>query len=230
MISNIPYTLIPLPGLVTMSERSVQVLNSRHPDEAFFLRTIDKLLFASGLATRAIGSSRQAEGTKTVVAADDDRDASFDSVRDHVKAGLKRNNPEYKAACERLYGIFKKNNLNLSRLPYDEETGALISLFEDLSGSQPEADLAMINASEWLAELKRDQTAFENAVKARASEKKEVSEIPTDAVAKEALIPALKSFYRVIDVAEENEIVTGVSETIGLINVIIQEVVTAHRR
>lgn len=230
MINTIPYTLIPLSGLTTLSERSLQTVQTNHPDEAFFIKNINRLQQAIERATIAVGSSRMAEGTKSVTNADIDRDNSFDSLRDHVKAGLKRNNAQYKMACERLFTIFKKNNLNLSRLPYDQETGALMSLFTDLSDTQSVTDLATIHATEWLQELKSDQSGFEEAVKTRASEKVDAQDVPTDAAAKEMLIPALKSFFKVIDVAEENEIVADISQTIGLLNVIIQEVVTAHRR
>ena len=52
----------------------------------------------------------------------------------------------------------------MAKLPYDKETGALISLFNDLDNPQSIEDLDFINAKKWFAELKRDQAAFEDAL------------------------------------------------------------------
>ena len=226
---RIPYTLLTLTGLITLAKRTISTLKSQHPEETFFGKNIQKLEAAQNLASRAANSTTRLAGTKDVTAADRDRDNSVDSLKAHIKAGLKRNNSAYREACERLFAIFEKNGLAISDLPYDQQTGALISLMEDLGTPQAQADLATINATEWLEELKTDQESFELAVLDRSQEKS-THDVPTDAEAQAAIIPALKGMYRTLDVAEENELVENISATISQINVIIGEIVVAHRR
>lgn len=226
---KIPYTQITLSGLVTLADRTITAVNNRHPEQPFFVKSISKLDAARVKASGAINSDTKLAGTKSVTQSDNDRDNSADSLKAHIKAGLKRNNVTYREACERLYEIFEKNNLALSDLPYDEESAALVSLFADLDMPQAVTDLATVNATEWLEELKADQSAFKAAVLVR-SEEKVTKQVLTDAEAESLIIPALKSFYKVTDVAEENELVEGASETIAQLNAIIAEIVTAHRR
>lgn len=228
ILPRIPYTYISLPGLLTMTERTLAILNERHPGEPFFVRTIEKLESGKTLATKAMGSTNKALTTKNVTQADNDRDNSAESLKNHIRAGLKRNNKAYREACERLYAIFEKNNLNLTRLPYAEQTGALNSLLSDLSTPQAVTDLATVNTTEWVQELRTDQESFEEAIKARGEERA-VDDTPTDTVALGALITALKSIFKVLDVAEENEQVEKVSETITLLNELIAEIITAQR-
>jgi hypothetical protein len=221
---KIGYTYIGLPGLVTMAERTLTILSSRHPDEPFFQKATAKVQEAQVKATAAINSATRLEGTKSVTEADNDRDNSYNSLRLHLKAGLKRRNEAYQQACERLYAIFTRNNLGLARLPYGEQSAALTSLFTDLAAPQAVTDLDTTNSTEWLAELQADQQSFEGAVVSR-TEEKATGDTLTDAEASALLIPALKSLFRVLDVAEENEMVDGVAETISQVNVVIAEVV-----
>ena len=228
IITRIPYTKISLEDLITLSNRVYTVLEERHPDEDFFRGVLGKVTAGVAMGTQAMGSTRASSLTDSIEAADRDRDDSFDSLRYHVRAGLKRNNALYQHACERLYAIFQRNGLNLSRLPYNQQSGALASLFADLNESQATRDLEVVHATAWLQELKDDQIAFEEALRSRVEERSE-NEVPTDAEAREALIPALKGLFKTLDVAEENELVAEISETLTRCNVIIREVTSASR-
>ncbi len=226
---RIPFTKINLSGLVTMAQRLRDLIHQKHPSETFFEKVLEKLDRAIEMGTKATGSTQASAYTKHVQDADKDRDNSFDSLRNHIHAGLKRNHSAYREACERLYRIFKQNGLNLSRLPYSQETGALLSLFEDLGTTEAQEDLDTVHGREWLKELQDDQDAFEAIVSSRIAERS-AEDIPTDAAAAGALIPALKALHKTMDVAEENELVDGIDDTITNCNNIIAEVVAASRR
>ena len=69
-------------------------------------------------AIQAIGSTTKTPLTVIVKAADLRRDNSFRSLRDHVKAGLNRENETYRSACEALWPEFeKKRNSNRQASP-----------------------------------------------------------------------------------------------------------------
>lgn len=225
---RIPFTVIPLAGLVTMAERTLAIVRQQHPEVAMLTTPLSNLEAAIGVAVQALGSSRSLQKTVTVQQADRDRDNSYESLRNSIRAGLRRNNPAYREACERLLILFSKNNLELARLSYDAQTAALLSLFADLSTLQAVADLATIHATEWLQELKSDQERFEQAVSERGSERVQ-SQVPTDESARMQLIPALKALYKLLDVAEDHALIAGVDQTIPLLNAMIQEIITAHR-
>lgn len=229
IIPKIPYYLLGLKGLLTLSHRILELLKSRHPGEVFIQSSVEKLEAAHDYGAQVVGASRKAYATKTVTTADDDRDDSYESLKQLVRAGLKRSNPDFREKCARLYAILEKNDIGLARLPYDQETAALHALFRDMDKAEAQADLAAINALAWYTELKTNQIEFEAAVQERGAERAEL-DVPTSREAIKELIPVLKHLFKVMDVAEEGEHFGNVSETVVRLNALINEVVLAYRR
>ena len=238
-VKELGYSRIPLSGLTTLGNRIIAALESRHPAEPFFQNNIASVKSAIGDGVLAVGSSLLSENTPAVNQADMQRKNSFNSLRNHIKAGLTRENETYRKACERLMVIFQRNNTQMMSLPLDERSAALESLFEDLgtvdmlsselSSNGAASDLVTVNATAWLQELKDFHTAFEAAIQARNTEKSD-RKVLTDEAAKDALVPQMKNLLMAVQVAYNNQIVAAIEDTIDLLNEIISEVVTAHRK
>lgn len=141
---------------------------------------------------------------------------------------MKRSNTTISDAADRIYIILKKHGLDLAKLPYDEETAALQALFRDLEAAEALTDLGTIHAMDIYTELKTHQIAFEEAVINRGEER--TAKGPTNEEAIRELKPKLKHLFKMLEVAEEEELVADIDETNILVNAIIKEIVDANRR
>ena len=228
-IHNIPYSRITLPGLNALGGRMVETINEKHPAESFFAKSMTKTQAAIEQAVLAVGSSEGSQKTLDVRQADVWRSKSYVSLRNHLDGGRERHNEAYSEAAHRLYAIFKQNNLALARLAQGNKTSALMSLFKDLDNAPSIADLATVNATAWLQELKDDQALFEEAINSRSQEKNDRN-VLSDTEAARILTEAMRGLTKTIEVAYDNEMVTDVGDTISLLNTIIDEEVPKYRR
>ncbi|WP_436516095.1 DUF6261 family protein [Ekhidna sp. To15] len=228
IISKIPYSLLGLKGMITLVFRILELMGARHAGEAFLQGSIAKLQAVWDFASNAVGTSRKLSGTKSVTEADDKRDDSFEALKWAIKGGMKRTNSAVSEAAERLYAVLEKNGLDLAKLPYDEETAALQALFRDLDQAEAQADLAAVYVMDCYNELKSHQADFEEAVSNRGEER--TTKAPTNEEAMRELKPKLRHLFKMLDVAEEEELVEDIASTNVLVNSIIKEIVDANRR
>ena len=112
--------------------------------------------------------------TELMHEADQKRDSIFSGLYGLVKTCLKHFNEEVRAAAKRLEILFKANG-NLAQKPDDEETAGIYNLIQDLEGKYA-ADIALIGATEWVAELKASNKAYETLVNNRDLESAEKPE------------------------------------------------------
>ncbi|WP_159523410.1 DUF6261 family protein [Sunxiuqinia indica] len=169
MLIKILYSYFSLANLIVLAKRIRNLLSEKFPDHPMITSVLDNLELKLVPAIQAIGSTTKHTLTQDVSAADGLRDSSFRSLRDHVEAGLLRQNEPYRLACEALWGEFEKNGLNLYYSNYSEETAAIDSLVKDLSKPENQEHLATINALEWKDELERDNQIFVSAIRKRSA-------------------------------------------------------------
>lgn len=96
------------------------------------------------------------------------RDETFRGLCDAVKSALNHFRAEVRHAAERLH-IVLDNYGNLAIKAYDSETGGLTSLMGDFTGKYA-ADVATVGITEWVTELKANNTAFDDLKNNRYSE------------------------------------------------------------
>lgn len=156
-------------NLSALAEKIRNLLAEKYPADPLVISLLAKLDLAQAVALKAIGSSSKQSLTQLIRSADTRRDNSFVSLRNHVSAGLRRENDAYRSACEALWPIFEKNDPRLYKLGDNEESAAIGSLLADLAADNAPAQLAAINATDWVSELERDNTAFMVAKQQRAA-------------------------------------------------------------
>ncbi|WP_163715419.1 DUF6261 family protein [Mangrovibacterium lignilyticum] len=163
MIKEIFYSYFSLARLHALAKKIKELLATKFPDQLMIAAVLAPLEARMAVALQAIGSSTKNPLTKDVRQADKDRDDSYISLKNHVRAGLRRRNADYRTACEALWVVFEKNNSKLYQLADEDETSAIDSLVADLKTAENQAHLATINAVGWLAELDADNLAFSDA-------------------------------------------------------------------
>ena len=187
MLIKILYSYFTLANLIALANKIRSLLSSKFSDQQMINTVLNRMEADLEQAVQAIGSSTKQALTHTIQAADEKRDNSFRSLRDHVKSGLLRENDEYRTACEVLWALFEKNNLQLHRLGYGEETAAIDSLLNDLLKPENQLYLQAINITGWVDELNRDNQAF-----VAVSKKRSVSRSADDTVADEVAFKQLR--------------------------------------
>lgn len=228
MLNKIIYSLYSLNNLSALARKMRNLLAEKFPSEAIVISLLAKIDQAQTVAVQAIGSSTKQTLTALVRSTDRSRDNSYASLRDHVWAGLRRENEAYRLACEALWPLFEKNNTQLGFLANDKETQAIESLLSDLRTGHGPAHLATINASAWIEELDRDNKAFVAAQQQRASVKTEDTTV-TDAKAFKQLSTSLELVNSAMD-GLTMMAVEGVAEVAAELNTYIGEANTNARK
>ncbi len=173
MTEKIVYSVYNLARLLSLAQLIKDHYAEKFPTNPLMLALISKLDAAIAVAAKAVKSSTKSTLTKEVQQADLDRDDSYISFRNHVKSGLRRKNEAYRTACEAIWVLLEKNGTSLYKLSNDEETGVITSLMNDLNTDEIKAHLETVHATEWLAELGRDNATFISKRKERADTRSE---------------------------------------------------------
>lgn len=171
MLIKILYSYFTLGNLTALAEKARLYLVQKFPGHPMFTPILEQLQGSVETAWQAIGSSTKQALTGDVRLADKRRDRSYRSLRDHIQAGMLRQNETYRAACQALWPVFEKNDLMLYNLADGDETTAIDSLVKDLSGQVEQAYLATANAVEWLQEVKSDNENFVSATQQRSAQR-----------------------------------------------------------
>ncbi|WP_109831597.1 DUF6261 family protein [Reichenbachiella versicolor] len=227
MLDNIPYSTYPLGGLTTLAENLTKKATTHHPDDPMITASVNKVASAIELGREAIGSGMGSLKTKSLAEADNMRDLCYRSLRDYVKSGLMReSNKPYQKAAEKVWQVFKNNNTQLAKLPYREESAAIKSLLADIEAVRDE--VAVLNGTEWVEELKSANLAFEAVLEDRTDESA-TTDVTTDRAAAVELTNALKVFVSTIDSLSAFGQPSGIEDTVVELNQIIKEANTAAK-
>jgi hypothetical protein len=106
--------------------------------------------------------------TDKIIKADIIRDGIFRGMCDSARSAEKHFNAEKKEAALRLRVVFNHFG-NVARKGYDEETAAITSLVDELELDHA-ADTATIGITDWIAELKSSNDAFDDLKTGRYTE------------------------------------------------------------
>jgi hypothetical protein len=160
MLNKISYSYFTLASLTALAQKITALLIAKLADNQMIAVVIARLQPEIETALQAIGSSIKQPLTEKVTQADLRRDFSFRSLRDHIRAGMLRQNEAYSEACQALWLEIEKNGTQLDRFARDIETVAIESLLNDLLKPEYEAYVKTTKISGWLEELNADNKAF----------------------------------------------------------------------
>ena len=199
MVSKISFSTFELSELNTLARQLSAILSEVYSDQPTLTPALQAVKEALALGDSALATPRGEALTEAVQQADSRRDDSYMGLRDHIAAGMRRHSlPAYQEACTRLKKAFDLHGNALHRESYAKESALLASLFKELSGPGATADLATIQATEWLQELQTDETAF-LALYAQRDDERAVTERTTDQEAKQRLRQALEMLVTIIN-------------------------------
>lgn len=222
MLVKILYSYFSLANLTSLAQKIHGLLVSKFPDHPMISIVLKSLSSSMEVSVQAIGSTRKQPLTKSVREADLKRDNSYLSLKEHIQAGLRRENGSYRQACEALWVDFEKNDLKLYSLPDGDQTAAIDSLLKDLSRPKRQAHLETVHVVEWVQELDRDNRAFVVAAQQRSAIRS-VDETVTDAEAIEQLKVSLTLLSHVMSALYAVNELEGIRDLVGEINQYIRE-------
>uniref|UniRef100_UPI003216986E DUF6261 family protein n=1 Tax=uncultured Draconibacterium sp. TaxID=1573823 RepID=UPI003216986E len=169
MLNKILFSYFTLAALTALVQKIVNLLSTKLPDNPMVTTITARLQPQIEVALQAIGSTSKTPLTQSVQEADARRDNTYRSLRDHIQAGLLRQNEVYRAACEALWPEFEKNGLQLYRIAKEKETAAIESLLNDLQKSKNQPHLVTTYTTEWVTELDNDNQAYVAATQQRSA-------------------------------------------------------------
>ncbi|MCY1722604.1 DUF6261 family protein [Prolixibacteraceae bacterium Z1-6] len=169
MLNKILFSYFTLEALIALVQKISTLLSAKLPENPMATKLISRLQPQIATALQAIGSTTKTPLTQNVKGADVRRDNTYRSLRDHIQAGLGRQNEAYRAACEALWPEFEKNGLKLYNIARDKETAAIDSLLADLLKPKNQPHLVTTFTTEWVTELDNDNRAYVEATRERSA-------------------------------------------------------------
>ncbi|WP_346859563.1 DUF6261 family protein [uncultured Draconibacterium sp.] len=229
MLNKIFYSYFTLAALTALAQKIVSLLSAKLPDNQMAIALLTRFQPQLEAAIQAIGSTTKTPLTAIVKQADLKRDNSFRSLRDHVRAGLNRENETYRSACEALWPEFEKNGTHIDKLPRDKQTASTNSLLTDLRKPKNQAHLVTTNTIEWLTELDNDNRAYVTATTQRSSERS-VDDTVLDHEAFKALRTSLDLMENILNTMQAMGDPVDVDEVVAEISQYITEANTAAKQ
>lgn len=222
MLTKIIYSYFSLGNLTALAKKIHLYLAAKFPDHSMITTVLVNLKNSLNTSVQAAGSSTKQTLTKSVRDADKKRDNSYISLKDHIHAGLRRENETYRLACEALWAVFEKNGTQLYNMPDGSESTAIDSLLRDLDQSKAVGYLETVNAVEWLQELDRDNENF-IAISQQRSSERSVDETETDDIAMDQLRISLELVSNVMSALLAMNDPKGIQEAVNEVNQYIRE-------
>lgn len=222
MLIKILFSYFSLANIISLAKKIRSLLIEKFPENPMLASVLSSMDANLELAIEAFGSTTKQVLTKEVQAADMKRDNSFRSLRDHVRAGLLRENESYRLACEALWTEFEKNGLNLFSVPYSEETAGITSLLNDLRSADNQVHLQTIFAVDWAEELDRDNNAFV-ALSRQRSAARSGDSVMSDQNAFKQLKVSLELMSNILNTLYAMNEPEGIREVVAEVNQYIRE-------
>lgn len=189
--SDIPFSLLSVEAVLEMTTQCGDIITNKHADDPLLSSPLAALTQPKQQATLAIGSSHKQELTNQVNEADRKRDRCFIGFRKHIEAEQYHDwDAAVQKAAGNLLDIIQKHGTRLHHEGLTVQSALMTSLFGDLEVDQARADLATLNLTGWVAQLKALQAGFATLFQQR-NELESAKDIPTKAEAKAALVQSL---------------------------------------
>ncbi|MBS2098403.1 DUF6261 family protein [Carboxylicivirga linearis] len=229
MIVQIVYSYFSLSRLVDLANKITGLLNNKFPDNAMLTTVLSAIEANVKVALQSVGSTQKQNLTEAIKDADLLRDNCFISLKDHVRAGLRRNNTKYNSACQALWSVFIKNGTKLYDMSNDEQTAATKSLLTDLNTTDNQPHFKTIHAVEWLNELQMANDQFIELSKQRSAARSTDTTIPDDEAFKQLRqsVDLLENVLNTLYMMNDPE---GIQEAVNEINQYITEANTSARQ
>ncbi len=226
--NKIPFSLLSLEAVLELATQIGETISSRHSEDALLGGALAGLGEPRQQATLAIGSSRKQELTEQVNEADRRRDRGFIGFRKHVEAEQYNDwNTDARQAANNLLDIIQKHGTRLHEEGLTVQSALMTSLFEDLDTEAAKADLATLNLTDWIEQLKTMQNGFATLFQQR-NEIETAKNIPTKANAKVALVQASSVLLNGLDFLAVTQAETY-GETGQLVASIVNRIVSSER-
>lgn len=194
MLTKIAYSYYKLADLSALVQKIIALLSTTFPDHPMISSLLARLQPQLKIALQAIGSTTKQPLTEKVNAADLSRDNSYRALRDHIKAGLRRENESYRTACEALWAEFEKNGLQLFRLSQEKESTSIDSLLNDLRKPEHEGNVQTTKITGWINELDRNNQSY-----VKISRERSAARSDDDTVADKQALKTLKTSLDLMD-------------------------------
>ena len=196
MIYSVNFSLLDTNGLFTFGHRTINVFQGVDLTgtgiETFFQQTQTNF----NLYDKAVARESKNAYTELLIQKDNDRDEAFLGFREYIVACGHRVNPAWREAATRIVNSIQRYGWSASSLGYIDETAAIKNLIGELDAKYSD-DITLLNAGEWLAELKTSQQNFETTFSEKVSQPP--SNIPTLKDTRPLLIGSLRSLFTMID-------------------------------
>lgn len=227
-VTNIPFSILSIEAVVEMANQSKTTIATNHPEDALLSSSMAALTDPVKQAILAIGSSKKQELTEQINDADNWRDRGFIGFRKHLEADQYNDwMPGAKEAANNLLNIVARHGTRLHEEGLTVQPALMTSLFEDLEADQAKADLATLNLTEWIVQLKAFQSEFSVLFQQR-NELESAKNIPTKVDAKAELVKSLSVLLNGLDFLANSQ-----AETYGdaakLVGDIANRIVTSER-
>jgi hypothetical protein len=136
-------------------------------DDPRFQTTREALAKCLSALNAVLERARKSPYTLRIAAADDRRDFAYRALLERIYARYV--NPEKIEAARQVDEVLSRYDNPVS-LPYVQENGVILNIVEDLDTPEMRANLALLDALEWLEELRASNDAFITLFTARNEE------------------------------------------------------------
>ena len=229
MLHQISYSLYSAKSLYDLAKQIHQIVLESHPNHPMLAPFLDTLQNSMDKAVSALGKRTANPLTSQIKGADSNRDDAFVAFRDHVRAGLRRLNDNYRQASEQINQVLEENDLRLYVFGYAEQSAALARLFTELEKAENQQALGVLQAKAWVQELKEAQQVFEQLYAKRIETGAEAERI-TETEAKKELTAALQILVQTLGVLEAMGSPESIFKTIKQLNILIDQAQATVRR
>ncbi|WP_297099702.1 DUF6261 family protein [uncultured Draconibacterium sp.] len=229
MLEKIRYSYFTLAALTALVQKIVTLISTKLPESQMIIALLARFQPQVETALQAIGSTTKQPLTEIVTAADLRRDNTYRSLRDHIKAGLQRQNEAYRTACETLWSEFVKNDLKLYNMARDKQTAATESLLADLRKPENAPHLITTNTNDWVTELDTDNQAYVAAATQRSAARS-VDDTVHDAEAFKDLKTSLDLLENILNTMTVMDDQRGIDEVVAEVSQYISEANAAAKQ
>ena len=119
-------------------------------------------------ADEALEIIRKSATTAQLADSDTTRDGTFRGFIDAIKSALNHFDPAKREAAQRLQVVTNTYG-NLARKAYDEQTASVYNFLQEMTGKYA-SDVALLNLTDWVAQLDANNKAFDALMQNRYTE------------------------------------------------------------
>lgn len=184
--------------MLTYAQRVIGIYSNNEANNTFGLTPfLTRTINAYNNYNKAFERESKNPFTDDLALADAERDASFVGFRNYIVACSHRNTAGWNEAATRILDIIRKHGWSAASFGYKAETAALTNVIDEVK-TKCSADLALLSASEWFAQLETAQTAFEQVQNASVN-RDTTNEGPTIRDTRPVLTQALRALLTITD-------------------------------